>query len=57
MISFQFQESKYPPGITVMDMLKYYLETFNIEMNVEQLNELLNTHQLSSTKNKSVMFL
>lgn len=28
-IGFQFQESKYPPGITVMDMLIYYLETFN----------------------------
>lgn len=56
-IGFQFQESKYPLGITVMDMLEYYLETFNIEMNVGQLNELLNTYQLSSTKNKSVMFL
>ncbi len=56
-IGFQFQESKYPPGITVMDMLIYYLETFNIEMNIGQLNELLNTYQLSAAKNKNVMFL
>lgn len=56
-IGFQFQESKYPPGITVMDMLKYYLETFNVEINVGQLNELLNTYQLSAAKNKNVMFL
>ncbi|MBP1525782.1 MAG: ABC transporter ATP-binding protein/permease [Spiroplasma ixodetis] len=56
-IGFQFQESKYPPGITVMDMLTYYLETFNIEINVGQLNELLNTYQLSAAKNKNIMFL
>lgn len=56
-IGFQFQESKYPPGITVMDMLTYYLATFNIEMNVGQLNELLNTYQLSAAKNKNIMFL
>lgn len=40
-----------------MDMLKYYLETFNVEINVGQLNELLNTYQLSAAKNKNVMFL
>ncbi|BDT04815.1 ATP-binding cassette domain-containing protein [Spiroplasma ixodetis] len=55
-IGFQFQKSKYPPGITVMDMLTYYLETFNIEINVGQLNELLNTYQLSAAKNKNRLF-
>lgn len=40
-----------------MDMLTYYLETFNIEINVGQLNELLNTYQLSAAKNKNIMFL
>lgn len=40
-----------------MDMLTYYLETFNIEIHVGQLNELLNTYQLSAAKNKNIMFL
>ncbi|KAF0851452.1 ABC transporter ATP-binding protein/permease [Spiroplasma poulsonii] len=53
-IGLQFQESKYPIGISVMDMIKYYLNTFNIPMTDSQLRELLRTYQLIGMENKFV---
>ncbi|AUB31401.1 ABC transporter ATP-binding protein/permease [Spiroplasma floricola] len=51
-LGLQFQESKYPIGITVLDMIKYYLETFNIPMTEENLNEILKKFQIDSFKKK-----
>ncbi|QBQ07480.1 ABC transporter ATP-binding protein/permease [Spiroplasma gladiatoris] len=51
-IGLQFQESKYPAGITVFDMIKYYLETFDIEMSESELDKILNIYQISAFKNK-----
>ncbi|AGR41979.1 ABC transporter ATP-binding protein/permease [Spiroplasma diminutum] len=51
-IGLQFQESKYPIGITVLDMIKYYLETFNIPMTEKELTEILRKFQIDNFKNK-----
>ncbi|WP_338969214.1 ABC transporter ATP-binding protein/permease [Spiroplasma endosymbiont of Labia minor] len=56
-LGIQFQESKYPIGITVIDMIKYYLETFSIRMTDEELTELLRIYQLLGFKNKYVQSL
>lgn len=53
-IGLQFQESKYPIGISVMDMIKYYLNTFNIPITDSQLRDLLRTYQLIGMENKFV---
>ncbi|WP_339021498.1 ATP-binding cassette domain-containing protein [Spiroplasma endosymbiont of Atherix ibis] len=53
-IGLQFQESKYPIGITVLDMIKYYLETFNIPMIEEKLNEILKKFQIDNFKKKFI---
>ncbi|WP_283272474.1 ABC transporter ATP-binding protein/permease [Spiroplasma sp. SV19] len=53
-IGLQFQESRYPIGISVMDMIKYYLNTFSIAMTDNQLRELLRTYQLIGMENKFV---
>ncbi|QHX36521.1 ABC transporter ATP-binding protein/permease [Spiroplasma sp. BIUS-1] len=51
-IGLQFQESKYPIGITVLDMIKYYLETFNIPMTEKELTDILRKFQIDNFKNK-----
>ncbi|WP_342218250.1 ABC transporter ATP-binding protein [Spiroplasma endosymbiont of Amphimallon solstitiale] len=53
----QFQESRYPAGISVMDMIKYYLHTFNISMKEDELLELLKTYQLLGIENKFIQTL
>ncbi|MGL5268171.1 MAG: ABC transporter ATP-binding protein/permease [Spiroplasma sp.] len=53
-IGLQFQDSKYPIGISVMDMIKYYLYTFSVEMKESQLRELLRTYQISGFENKFI---
>lgn len=53
-MGLQFQDSKYPIGISVMDMIKYYLQTFSIEMKESQLKELLRTYQISGFENKFI---
>lgn len=53
-MGLQFQDSKYPVGISVMDMIKYYLQTFSIEMKESQLKELLRTYQISGFENKFI---
>lgn len=53
-IGLQFQDSKYPIGISVIDMIKYYLHTFSIEMTEVQLKELLRTYQISGFENKFI---
>ncbi|WP_342256343.1 ATP-binding cassette domain-containing protein [Spiroplasma endosymbiont of Poecilobothrus nobilitatus] len=53
-IGLQFQESKYPIGISVMNMIKYYLNTFNISKKDGHLRELLRTYQLIGMENKFV---
>lgn len=56
-IGIQFQESKYPYGITVMDMIKYYLETFKVQMNHLQLLEMLDVYQILPLADKMVQSL
>jgi ABC-2 type transport system ATP-binding protein len=56
-LGIQFQESRYPIGITVIDMIKYYLETFSIEMKETELTELLRIYQILGFKNKYVSSL
>ncbi|AOG60783.1 ABC transporter ATP-binding protein [Spiroplasma helicoides] len=51
-IGLQFQDSKYPVGITVFDMIKYYLETFNIAMTESELTKIMRTYQIESFKDK-----
>lgn len=53
-IGLQFQESKYPIGISVMDMIKYYLKTFNIPITKKELQKLLDTYQISGFENKFI---
>ncbi len=53
-IGLQFQESKYPIGISVMDMIKYYLKTFNIAITENQLKKLLDTYQISGFEKKFI---
>ncbi|ASP28566.1 ABC transporter ATP-binding protein [Spiroplasma corruscae] len=56
-IGLQFQDSHYPIGITVFDMIKYYLQTFNIEMTESELTKILRTYQIESFKNKFLVNL
>ncbi|WP_308149917.1 ABC transporter ATP-binding protein [Spiroplasma sp. AdecLV25b] len=56
-IGIQFQDSRYPHGITVMDMIKYYLQTFNIEITKEKLNKMLSTYQILHLTNRMVQSL
>lgn len=56
-IGIQFQDSRYLHGITVMDMIKYYLQTFNIEITKQQLNKMLSTYQILHLTNKMVQNL
>lgn len=56
-IGIQFQDSRYLYGITVMDMIKYYLQTFNIEITKQQLNKMLSTYQILHLTNKMVQNL
>lgn len=53
-LGIQFQDSKYPLGIGVLDMIYYYLETFNIKYSQLELEDLLKTYQLSEFKNKQI---
>ncbi|KAF5275448.1 hypothetical protein FQR65_LT16666 [Abscondita terminalis] len=56
-IGIQFQESKYPLGITVIDMIRYYLETFNIEMTESELTKIMRKFQIESLKGKFISSL
>ncbi|QEH61486.1 ABC transporter ATP-binding protein [Spiroplasma chinense] len=56
-LGIQFQESKYPIGITVIDMIKYYLDTFSIEMKESELLELMRIYQILGFQNKFVQSL
>ncbi|ARU91195.1 ABC transporter ATP-binding protein [Spiroplasma clarkii] len=53
----QFQESKYPLGITVIDMIKYYLDTFSVAMTEGELLELMRIYQIVGFKNKYIQSL
>lgn len=53
-VGIQFQDTRFPFGITVMDMIKYYLKSFNIEMNAKELYDLLITYQIDDFKNKFI---
>ncbi len=53
-IGIQFQDVRFPYGITVMDMIKYYLESFNIEMNEKELYDTLITYQIDDFKKKMI---
>lgn len=56
-IGLQFQESKYPLGITVGDMIKYYLETFNIPMKDSELTNIMGIFQIQAFRNKFISSL
>ncbi|WP_422397335.1 ATP-binding cassette domain-containing protein [Spiroplasma endosymbiont of Tricholauxania praeusta] len=43
--------------MSVMDMIKYYLHTFNISMKEDELLELLKTYQLLGIENKFIQTL
>ncbi|WP_215826469.1 ATP-binding cassette domain-containing protein [Spiroplasma endosymbiont of 'Nebria riversi'] len=53
-IGIQFQDSKYPMGITILDMIQYYLETFSIKYHYDDLENLLKTYQLDGIKKKQI---
>jgi len=53
-VGFQFQESHYPNGITVMDMIQYYLQAFKINLTINELNQLLATYQILHLTNKMI---
>lgn len=56
-MGIQFQDSNYPVGISVIDMIKYYLHTFSIEMKDSQLKQLLKTYQIQGFQNKFIQAL
>ncbi|AXK50818.1 ABC transporter ATP-binding protein/permease [Spiroplasma alleghenense] len=53
-MGFQFQTTAYPVGITVLDMIKYYLEVFNVPMTEEQLDVTLKRYQIFKFKNRTL---
>ncbi|AHF58133.1 ABC transporter ATP-binding protein [Spiroplasma eriocheiris] len=53
-IGIQFQDSKYPMGITVMDMVRYYCDTFKIKYHKDELLNLLATYQLTNLAKKNI---
>lgn len=53
-VGIQFQDTRFPFGIIVTDMIKYYLESFNIEMNAKELYDLFITYQIDDFKHKFI---
>ncbi|AGM26408.1 ABC transporter ATP-binding protein [Spiroplasma syrphidicola EA-1] len=53
-IGIQFQDSKYPAGISSLDMIKYYCDTFDIKYSKEEIMGLLKTYQLDSFAKKNI---
>lgn len=53
-IGIQFQDTRFPFGVTVNDMIKYYLQSFNIEMNAKELFDLLITYQIDEFQYKMI---
>ncbi|AHI53530.1 ABC transporter ATP-binding protein [Spiroplasma sabaudiense Ar-1343] len=53
-LGFQFQTTAYPVGITVLDMVKYYLEVFDIPMTASNLDEILKRYQIYKFKNRTL---
>ena len=56
-IGMQFQESKYPIGLKVNDMLKFYLNLYKIPDKKKVLEENLDTFNLRGLEKKNIMRL
>ncbi|KAJ3615540.1 hypothetical protein Zmor_016337 [Zophobas morio] len=54
LVGIQFQQSKYPVGITVYDLIKYYLEVYHIEIRKSELDDLMMKYQIIEFKNRAV---
>ncbi|WHQ37379.1 ABC transporter ATP-binding protein [Spiroplasma sp. SV19] len=53
-IGIQFQNSQYPPGLTPFDMIKYYCDTFKLNLTPVEINKLLETYQLTTVMKKNI---
>ena len=56
-IGVQFQESKYPTGILVNDLLKFYLNLYQIKNKNEVLDFYIKTFKLDGLQKKEIMRL
>ncbi|KAJ3632051.1 hypothetical protein Zmor_024840 [Zophobas morio] len=54
LVGIQFQQSKYPVGISVYDLIKYYLEVYHIEMKKSELDDLMIKYQIIEFKNRAI---
>ncbi|PWF94524.1 ATP-binding cassette domain-containing protein [Spiroplasma poulsonii] len=53
-IGIQFQNSQYPPRLTQLDMIKYYCDTFKLNLTASEIKELLKTYQLTTVMKKNI---
>ncbi|WP_425379726.1 ABC transporter ATP-binding protein [Spiroplasma endosymbiont of Stenodema calcarata] len=53
-IGIQFQQSQYPPGLTPSDMIKYYCDTFKLNLTPTEIKALVETYQLTEVMKKNI---
>lgn len=56
-IGMQFQNSQYPPGLTLMDMIKYYCKAFQLPLTRDEIKQLIITYQLTEVAKKKIVKL
>ncbi|RUO86884.1 ABC transporter ATP-binding protein [Spiroplasma endosymbiont of Megaselia nigra] len=56
-IGMQFQNSQYPPGLTIMDMIKYYCKVFQLSFQQDKIKQLISTYQLTEVAKKKIVKL
>ena len=56
-IGIQFQEIRYPHGITVKNMINFYLDIYNIKLTKKELEEKLAFFQLKDLYNNQIVML
>lgn len=54
-IGMQFQNSQYPHGLTIMDMIKYYCKVFQLSFQQDEIKQLISIYQLTEVAKKRLL--
>lgn len=56
-IGIQFQDSSYPPGISVSDVIKFMVDVYNVDLNASELDQIVNAFGLKQLYHQKVKSL
>ena len=56
-IGIQFQDSSYPPGINVSDVIKFMVDVYNVDLNASELDQIVNAFGLKQLYHQKVKSL